>query len=218
MKIFVFSAALFSILSSTALGASFDCRRASTPIENAICSDQRLSNLDSTLGELYRTSLALFPGTKTDIQSIQKEWIGVRNKCTNTACLEKAYIVRMSEISNIIYTVSERTTPPPNLTGTYQAVKGTVLVQMINTNTVKFHLYAYGGQNVGELAGNVSLNQGYGIFKSDASSDNGECELVIRFSNGGVSLRRQSGCLDAMGLNVTPDGDFVHIDSAPPKM
>ena len=69
---------LFILLSATlATGhaASFDCGRASTEIEHAICGNPKLSELDGQLGTLYRTRLA----QDSSLRSAQLGWIRERN-------------------------------------------------------------------------------------------------------------------------------------------
>jgi uncharacterized protein len=47
---------LFAV-SGTATAASFDCGEAATLVEEAICSDQQLSNADDALASAYRSAL-----------------------------------------------------------------------------------------------------------------------------------------------------------------
>lgn len=63
------------------LAASFDCAKASTHVENMICANPQLSDLDGRLGQLYtelKDSL-----TKVDKEALQKEqgaWLKKRDK------------------------------------------------------------------------------------------------------------------------------------------
>ncbi len=65
--------------------ASFDCARATTATEKAICADKTLSALDSKMGQLYHKIKS------KKINMYQKEWIKNRNQeCDgDVACLEK---------------------------------------------------------------------------------------------------------------------------------
>jgi uncharacterized protein len=56
--------------------ASFDCNKATTEIEHAICRDPGLSQLDGQLGTVYRARLAQDPG----LRSAQIAWIRERNQ------------------------------------------------------------------------------------------------------------------------------------------
>ena len=71
-------------------GASFDCRKASTKIEKAICADKTLSKLDSQLSEKYidlRVLVARNQVSKYNVNSLmhffiqtQRKWVKNRNK------------------------------------------------------------------------------------------------------------------------------------------
>jgi uncharacterized protein len=67
-----------------ARAASFDCARAGTPTEVAICADPALSALDGALGLAYAQRLALDPS----VREIQRAWLAARNSCgRRTDCL-----------------------------------------------------------------------------------------------------------------------------------
>jgi len=73
---------------------SFDCAKASTPTENAICSDADLAELDNRLAGAYsKASSACKKG--------QKEWANNRNTCSsNIQCLKNSYKSRIQELEN----------------------------------------------------------------------------------------------------------------------
>jgi uncharacterized protein len=56
--------------------ASFDCARASTPVEEAICSNPELSRRDEVLAKAYATALGgLSDKAKARVQSGQRAWL-----------------------------------------------------------------------------------------------------------------------------------------------
>ena len=77
--------------------ASFDCSKATTETEIAICNDPELSALDELIGFTYRQYLTYeswlsFEKDKFKVIQIQRDWIDQRNKCqSNTLCLFKNY-------------------------------------------------------------------------------------------------------------------------------
>lgn len=79
---------------------SFDCTKASTPIERAICSDPLLGQLDGALSENYKYMLAsdIGDGARNDLRATQKKWIAERNKCTSNQCVADAYRKRIDEV------------------------------------------------------------------------------------------------------------------------
>lgn len=79
---------------------SFDCAKASTFSEKAICSDPLLGKLDGALSENYKYMLAsdIGEGARTDLKDTQKKWLSERNKCTSNQCLADAYRKRIDEV------------------------------------------------------------------------------------------------------------------------
>ena len=92
---------LFCLLSlifmQTACAASFDCDKASTKVENLICKNSGLSKLDEDLGASYSKALKTVSNPFA-LRLQQREWIKLRNQCTDKSCLEAAYQGRIDEI------------------------------------------------------------------------------------------------------------------------
>mgnify|MGYP001547607245 CR=1 FL=1 len=84
----------------TASAASFNCDKAATFVENAICSNNNLSKLDDTLAENYKDMMAsdIGEGAKKDLRATQREWLTTRNKCTTVQCVETLYRQRIDAV------------------------------------------------------------------------------------------------------------------------
>jgi uncharacterized protein len=78
--------------------AGFDCDKAKGEIEDAICEDQQLLQLDDVLDRTYKSVLAIAPEPGTQ-KGAQGRWLAtVRNRCKNTDCLVAAYEKRINEL------------------------------------------------------------------------------------------------------------------------
>ena len=92
-------------LLSTASGyaASFDCKKATTPVEIMICKESNLSELDDVLSRDYENTMASNIGdeARVSLKKDQRKWITERNKCGNQECLKKSYLVRIDEVCDI---------------------------------------------------------------------------------------------------------------------
>lgn len=99
--------------SSTAkINASFSCDKASQPIEYAICSNEKLANLDKDMAEAYKTKKA--KSSSDEIKELKKEqklWIKSRilncevsksnyNDEKIITCLINSYTNRITELQN----------------------------------------------------------------------------------------------------------------------
>jgi hypothetical protein len=91
-------AGLVLLVSARAQAASFDCKRATTPVERKICADSALSARDAALGESFEAALALSldpAGLRAD----QVEWLSrSRDKATNDDELAQSYGKRQQAI------------------------------------------------------------------------------------------------------------------------
>lgn len=81
---------------------SFDCEKAGSPIEYAICtdtSDARLGFLDRSMGQWYRVQRKRLEGEqKSRLKKEQHEWIEARNAACADAdaqCLRESYLKRL---------------------------------------------------------------------------------------------------------------------------
>lgn len=81
--------------------ASFDCTKASTVIEKAICSDTELSKIDEDMSAIYAKVYAINP----DIKSSQRDWLKNIKQCGDepnvVSCLKEAYRIRLSGLNQL---------------------------------------------------------------------------------------------------------------------
>ena len=78
-------------------GPSFDCTKASTPVEKAICAEPKLAMLDVSVAEAYKAVLATAPD-KEAVKRQQSDWRrNVRDVCSTSTCIVQAYMTRMEQ-------------------------------------------------------------------------------------------------------------------------
>lgn len=94
-------AILLIVSSALSHAASFDCAKASTRIEKAVCGDEQLSKLDSDLMAAYKAAQAI-SADADKLKSEQKAWLqSSRNKCEDTECIRKAYEDRINALKPV---------------------------------------------------------------------------------------------------------------------
>ena len=82
---------------------SFDCARAETPGEIAVCSDSGLAALDVNMTTQYRRALTTAsPAQSRLLQTTRDRFLGYRDRCPNRQCIANAYLGRMREIRDIV--------------------------------------------------------------------------------------------------------------------
>ena len=94
---------LRSEVSDNAARPSFDCRRARTSGERAVCDSASLAALDRTMAAQYRDAAANGgPEERRLLVQTRNRFLGYRDRCGNDACIANAYRGRMREIEDIV--------------------------------------------------------------------------------------------------------------------
>ena len=96
-----FAAALL-LVGGRAQAASFDCAKAGTPDERAVCADPGLGDLDSRLAgllDLDEGTVAM--GQRGDMQDEQAAWLRTRAACgAGRSCLRARYETRLKAVGD----------------------------------------------------------------------------------------------------------------------
>jgi len=89
---------------SAASAASFDCSKARTPDERAICATTYLNDQDVRMDQLYGIVRKLVPmGARGAIMDDQAVWLRDRRKCgADKACLSRSYSKRIAELYAVL--------------------------------------------------------------------------------------------------------------------
>ncbi len=88
-----------------AAAASFDCTKAKTADEKAICASQYLSDLDTVMATLYgvRMQIPMLMGARGAAQDEQRSWLARRALCGSDAtCLTASYQQRIVALNQTI--------------------------------------------------------------------------------------------------------------------
>lgn len=96
----VFFSALGVVVSpGNASAASFDCTKASTLQEKAVCGSPALSALDEKLADAYKSARAL-SADSVKLKTEQVDWIKEVRKCqSDESCINSLYIARLQALS-----------------------------------------------------------------------------------------------------------------------
>jgi len=88
---------------STSARPSFDCRRARTSGERAVCDSPSLAALDRSMAAQYRSAAANGgPEERRLLASTRDRFLGFRDRCNNDSCIASTYRGRMREIDDIV--------------------------------------------------------------------------------------------------------------------
>lgn len=107
----LFCSTLIIAHASMAYAASFDCDKASTPIEKTLCEDDSLSEYDEIMAYAYQQMKTLDASNAAEYKSQQKEWMEKRNlDCMdgNADCLLELYSSRILDMENAVVGLNSR--------------------------------------------------------------------------------------------------------------
>lgn len=108
MRLRLFAAVLAAgVLSAgAASAASFNCARAATPDERAICADRALNDQDVRMALLYDIVRRLVPmGSRGAIMDEQARWLRLRRTCASSRpCLARSYATRIAQLNRVLET------------------------------------------------------------------------------------------------------------------
>lgn len=77
---------------------SFDCAKASSKVENIICSDSAIANTDSDMATFYKRNLIAAGASTDSVKKGQRDFIAKRNLCADAECISAAYKERTSDL------------------------------------------------------------------------------------------------------------------------
>jgi len=114
----------FGLFSTVCHAQSFDCGKAQTAIERAICASPSLIIQDSALASSYKqaaNALSGDPAKLAELKQQQRRWLSDRNKsCVDSdqsglaKCLMTIYQSRIAELSGLSTPAVSRNTPNPD--------------------------------------------------------------------------------------------------------
>lgn len=82
---------------------SYDCNKARTHGEHAVCSDSGLSALDVNMAAQYRRAVeSASPEQQALLQQTARRFYAYRDRCPDNRCIGDAYVGRMREIRDIM--------------------------------------------------------------------------------------------------------------------
>jgi len=94
----------------SAQAASYDCDRARTSDEIAICNSRELNDLDVKMATMFDIAKGLVAmGQRGEMQDDQREWLAQRRRCgASTGCLRRSYRKRIDELEEVLQDIKER--------------------------------------------------------------------------------------------------------------
>lgn len=194
----------------SASAASFDCAKANTFIEHAVCNDPSLSLLDEQLAQAYRAALAR-TSDQSALKASQRSWLRMeRNICKDTDCLRTAYSTRLTQLHREGASMSVSSYGP--ITGMYRRISGDANIDLIDRGSGRVSVVGnavwvgnaeMGQVNMGQIDGVILVRSGKAEYIDPEYPD---CRVMIHFGDAVLEVEDAGGC---GGLNVTFSGRYA---------
>lgn len=194
-KKFLLAISITTLLSSVH-AASFDCKKASTFVEESICSNEKASKLDEDLASKYKDALAI-SNNPEGLKAEQTSWLNiVRNKCKTVECINNVMKERIAELSKnssskLVFSSKD---------GKYESEEGELEITTSEGETYFKLLIVNAKGNTGEVEGIIEIKDDIATYK-DKEQD---CMLQFKFAEEEISIIQDGSC--EMGLGVTATG------------
>jgi len=196
MKLHAVTLLLSTSLLSSAWAASFDCSKAQSRVEKAICSIPALNQLDERMGYTWKKLLAADSGNKQEYIKQQREWLKERNQeCStgDTHCMEVAYHEQIRKLeSQLAATIIQQRnscsgiSENPHLTGAFDEEgkwikyvdSDTLILDSLDDQHIAFSLSVWGDNtHMCNLTGIASKKSGhYSWTTTHYAYDSGEAK------------------------------------------
>lgn len=215
---------VFSGHAQAASGPSFDCHKASTKIEKAICSDSALSKQDAELAIAYRRFLKKIPErSRSEARQMQRLWIQSRNALCQGGLKYLGRLDGVSAQEARIASGSDVDLPSPTSRDTGQCLKDyyhfslTALQKGVLFSVVVFHK--------GQLDYPVDVDGiDHVVVKKPAQDESGNCanssayQYILQYGKSSFRLDDAEpdyyGCLDketrSLRLYMLESGRVMH--------
>jgi hypothetical protein len=187
-------------------------------VENVICANTELSDLDELLNESYKKALA----RDEKVKKTQAQWLNkVRDNCQTVECLKQAYSTRLNELTQTISAITQ----PANtavkdfsIEGKYERYvknkpdKNSASVDIKELVDGQVHIQANavwigdkdsGMVNTADIEGTFPVNNNRVLF---SEIDENGCKVTIEFTQGALDMTHDNG--QCGGLNVTFNGHY----------
>ncbi|WP_175672745.1 lysozyme inhibitor LprI family protein [Burkholderia ambifaria] len=199
--------AVLTMAPMAAHAAGFDCTKAASPTEKAICADPGLSSLDGQLATAWKKALAK-GGDTAALKAAQLQWLKQRDRCGNDVlCVGDRYRERLASLNGAPLAADRwqqtwyRDSDNPSF--------GSVLTFTGTAPRLHFELSGSNGANTGGLSGDIELHGDRGTFRQD------RCRLDFSRKGPRMQVAQQGSDGDCgAGAGVAYSGDYVTASKA----
>ncbi|SOD55366.1 lysozyme inhibitor LprI family protein [Pseudoxanthomonas wuyuanensis] len=193
-------------LPALALAAGFDCGKARTATERAICADAATGALDAALAARWREALARsrYPA---ELKTDQLQWLAERNQCRDdAACLRRSYTRRLAELAPAaVEGVFDWSGEWTRIGG--HSSPSALSIERLDADRYRIGLDASAGANMGGYSGDAQLD-GDTLRLQGGDDSDPDCRMLLRRVHRQIELEQSQGHCGA-GAGVHYAGRYI---------
>lgn len=185
---------LLAVAPLLAHAAGFDCRKAATRTEKAICADPVSSDYDSQLARAWSAALRQTRYAK-ELKADQQAWLQQRDQCEDWRCLRREYTRRLAVLV------------PKNVAGSFEwagdwskltspQTGADLRVEATGSGRYRISLSGNSGANMGEYVGEARV-AGNNLRVDD---QDGDCRLDLRRVHRQLEIEQDGSCGAGAGV------------------
>ena len=194
-------------------GPSFDCRRAVTPTEHAICRSEGLSALDRDIAALFRQrrTRSLAPQA---VDANQRQWLAVRDACKDdAACLDKEMSARKSDLQEQVARLAKAPArDKTGFSGVYVHPFGRVEIEAVSETELDVSISAVertAARWVCDFSGTGRIRGAAIVIEHRPEGDLAPVTLTLRRQGDVLTVKEErSGQVDYCGHNGSVEGTY----------
>lgn len=183
--------------------AGFDCSKATSDAEKAVCADASLSKLDGDLAAAWKQALA-GGGNTSALKTAQRDWLKQRDACgSDKHCLADRYHERLAALSSQQRGADNRWQQSWSL-DINSSTSGGELTFTGTPPNLHFTISANAGGNEGGLDGDIVLHGDHATFHQD------KCQLDFTRQGARIQVKQKGQDADCgAGMGVYYEGDYI---------
>jgi uncharacterized protein len=196
-----------------AAGPSFDCGKAVTPTEHAICRSEALSSLDRDLAALFRQRRARSLAPQA-VDANQRQWLAVRGACKDdAACLDKEMSARKSDLQEQVARFAKAPAPDrTGLSGVYVNPFGRAEIEAVSPTEFDVSVSTVeptAARWVCDFAGTGTIRGAAIVIEHRPEGDSPPVTLTLRRKGDVLKVKEErSGQVDYCGHNGSVEGTY----------
>lgn len=204
LRLFAFAVAALLAAMPASAAPSFNCAKAQSAAEKAICEVPNLQWTDRQMARLYKLALSQKPKLRRPIAAGQRNFLVARDACRDDSdCIERAYRARLTELSRYVNVYAAFAEYRP------EGMGGSMWIVRFGYDAAFRILTVGGGDHTCWFDTDGAPQGGKGVIRYVENGANA-CRITI-VPDGDDMVVQSKDCSDYCGMRAVLDGRYRRI-------